>query len=255
VTPAGRDDFACYKAPAVKGTLARATSTLMLTGELGAATVTLGKPRLLCPPTSRDGGAVANPTTSLRCYKIQAGKQPKLAQRNVVVANDFGEQTLSVGKPQLLCVPSDVDDVVSTLGIDHFECHKAKPAAGAPRAATRSVWIENPLDAATVTVAKAKLFCDPVATNGAIVEDPSARLVCYKTAPTKKACVADAPAHARAACKQEADCGGEKSATNLCVKQPAFVKTTVSVRNELGDETAIAVKRDVLCISSEDRTR
>ena len=252
-TPAGRDDFTCYKAPAVKGTARPSSSTFALADEFGTATVTLGKPQPFCAPTSRNSRAIADPTANLRCYKIQPPKQPKFAGRSVVVENDFGTQTLIVAKPQLLCLPSERTDVPSPLGIDHFECYKAKLAASTPSFGARSVRIENWLDAATVTVSKPKLFCNPVSTDGAVVEDPTARLVCYKTAPAKKACVADAPEHAREACKQESDCGGERSVTSLCVKQPALVKTNVALRNELGDEAAIVVKRDVLCVSSEER--
>jgi hypothetical protein len=156
-----------------------------------------------------------------------------------------------VAKPQLLCVPTEIAGTPSDLGIDHFECYKGKPAKGTPKFAARGARLADRFAAAAVVVAKPQLFCTPVSKDGAALHDPTARLRCYKSATAKKACALDAPQNAGAPCKQEQDCGGEKSITSLCVKQPPFAKRTVVVENDLGQESATVAKRQLLCVRSE----
>ena len=245
---APRDAFDCYKAPAAKGTAPRAR-TVDLADVFAGGAATIGTPQLLCAPSAKDGATVGDPTANLRCYKLKPAQ--KLAKRTVIVANEFGAETVIVAKPQLLCVPTEIAGTPSDLGIDHFECYKAKTAKGTPKFAPRGAQLADRFAAAAVVIAKPQLLCTPVSKDGTVLHDPAARLRCYKGVAAKKACALDAPQHAGQPCKQERDCGGEKAVTALCGKQAPFAKQAVVVENELGQETATVGKRQLLCVPSE----
>ena len=94
------DHFKCYKA---KGDLVNVIVNLQ--DQFGLEPLVLvGHPKLFCNPVDKNGEGIKDPTAHLTCYKIVAGPEPA---RDVVVANQFGEQTLEVKHPQLLCVPSE----------------------------------------------------------------------------------------------------------------------------------------------------
>jgi len=67
--------------------------------------VTLTKPVRLGVPTSVDDGGIADPNSQLTCYQVT--KTSKFKKRNVAIGNEFGEFTLTVKKPNMLCVPSN----------------------------------------------------------------------------------------------------------------------------------------------------
>jgi len=64
--------------------------------------VLVAKPKLFCNPVDKNSEGILNPAAHLTCYKINDDG----VKRNVFVENQFGVQTLKVGKPELLCVPS-----------------------------------------------------------------------------------------------------------------------------------------------------
>jgi hypothetical protein len=78
----------------------------------GGRTVTVGRALLDCAPVGvqsdphgsigRFTDVVRNTIDHLVCYEIRDRDE----RRDVLVHNEFGEQPLTVAKPQLLCVPS-----------------------------------------------------------------------------------------------------------------------------------------------------
>lgn len=65
--------------------------------------VRVGKAASLCVPVDKNGEGISDPDTHLTCYKIKPDKRTKL---DVVIENQFGEQTLRVDNSKMLCVPS-----------------------------------------------------------------------------------------------------------------------------------------------------
>ena len=55
-----------------------------------------------CTPVDKNGEGIVNPDNTLTCYQIRS---EKLAQE-IVIDNQFGEQTFQLKKSKRLCVPS-----------------------------------------------------------------------------------------------------------------------------------------------------
>ena len=65
------------------------------------------RPVSLCAPVEKKGVPIADSVTHLTCYAIQdLSRNVKPGGRLVVVRNQFGVETLTVVRPQTLCVPS-----------------------------------------------------------------------------------------------------------------------------------------------------
>jgi hypothetical protein len=98
------DHFKCYKAKGASPNVA-----VDLEDQFGVEPeVLVEQPKLFCNPVDKNGEEIRNPAAHLTCYKINADGE----NRDVVVENQFGGQTLEVEKPKLLCVPSDKIDVI-----------------------------------------------------------------------------------------------------------------------------------------------
>ena len=100
----GLDHFKCYKAKGEAPNVA-----VNLEDQFGVEPgVLVKKPELFCNPVDTNREGIRNPAAHLTCYKIKADGE----KRDVVATNQFGEQTLEVKKPTLLCVPSEKVDVI-----------------------------------------------------------------------------------------------------------------------------------------------
>ena len=99
------DHFQCYEA---EGDLVNLI--VDLEDQFGPEPVVLvGEPKLFCNPVDKNGEGINDPEAHLTCYEIEAGGE---VERVVVIANQFGEQTLEVDDSELLCVPSAKIDVI-----------------------------------------------------------------------------------------------------------------------------------------------
>ena len=103
--PAGPDDLDLYKAKTTRGTPKFERREVSLVDQWIDENVTLTKPVRLGVPTSVDQDGIFNPNSQLTCYKLT--KVSKFEKRNVEIENRFGEFTLTVRKPNMLCVPSN----------------------------------------------------------------------------------------------------------------------------------------------------
>lgn len=89
--------------------------------ELGA---TVRRPEMLCNPVSKNGEEIQNPDAHLVCYKTTPPtQQPPFEKREVIVNNQFGQQTLRVkNRDNLICVPSQQVEALQCGGITGQQC-------------------------------------------------------------------------------------------------------------------------------------
>jgi len=72
---------------------------------VGAFTVDLKKPFLLCQPTAKNGSPIINPLLNYCCYKAKSATKVKA---NFNITDQFGALQLGTKKPFLLCNPCSV---------------------------------------------------------------------------------------------------------------------------------------------------
>ena len=85
--------------------------------------VDVGEPVLFANPVQKTVGdevtEIENPDKHLVFYAIEGG----VFQTQVQIDNQFGEQTLDVGNPYYLGVPSEKVNFVEVKPLDHFKCY------------------------------------------------------------------------------------------------------------------------------------
>ena len=75
--------------------------------------VEVKKPKLICIPCTKDGFEIKNPDFILKLYQIKKPKEaPKFEPRDVLVTDQFGEETLTVKKPKYLAVPALKEEII-----------------------------------------------------------------------------------------------------------------------------------------------
>lgn len=100
------DHFKCYKAGGKK-----VEKTVRLEDQFGIEPrVKVKEPELFCNPVSKNEERIKNPAGHLTCYEIEDGDDDE--ERRLRVKDQFGERTLKVGEPKLLCVQSETISVV-----------------------------------------------------------------------------------------------------------------------------------------------
>ncbi len=116
--PPNPDPFQCYRIKVTKGTPKFAPVLgVAVEDQLGTMTVNVKKPIRLCNPVNENGGDPTAPThpQHLLCYQVTAvAGSPKFASLGTFANSEFGPQTLTVIKPEELCVPSSKTVVTTT---------------------------------------------------------------------------------------------------------------------------------------------
>jgi hypothetical protein len=110
----------------------------------------------------------------MMCYKI---KEPRFQRQEVIVENQFGQQTLTVLRPYDLCVPAEKDNVPSELNMNHFKCYKV--AQGSTRFEQRQVELADQFETKATTIRRPRLLCNPVDKGGEGIMAPDSHLTCY----------------------------------------------------------------------------
>ncbi len=179
------DHFKCYQARITRGTPKFLPQTVTLTDQFETVDTLVRKPATLCNPVSKNTEPTVDPTAHLACYATKDSRTARFPKREVIVANQFGEQRVVVQKPYQLCVPTEKGIVPapptpSSLAVDHYRCYKAKPAKGSPVVDGVSVTLADQFEARQAIVKKCLRFCTPVSKNGEPLLDPAAHLTCYK---------------------------------------------------------------------------
>src|SRR5207253_2710682 len=101
------DHFECYKARTAPRTPHFHPGSVTLADRFGTRRATVVRPDALCNPVDKNGEGIRDGATYLVCYKVIPAETP--ATGPVPVRNQFGDQTLAVGKSRVLCVPSAKD--------------------------------------------------------------------------------------------------------------------------------------------------
>jgi hypothetical protein len=143
-----------------------------LVDQFVTSTATVIRPDRLCNPADKNGEGIDDPTAHLMCYKIREGS---FARREVLVRNQFGDQTLTVVKPASLCNPADKDSVPRQSNGNHFKCYRVRGRGFA----SRTVSVADQFESQMATLVKPRLLCNPVDKNGEGIVDPTAHLTCY----------------------------------------------------------------------------
>jgi hypothetical protein len=184
------DAFLCYKGKRPKSEPKFAPTTVAVTDELETRPVDLKAPKLVCAPVDLGSGLI-DADTSLLAYKAQATKGTVYAPAaGVEVLDELGELYVDVkANPGLLLVPTathpDSDPSPpdpQQHALDHYRCHKAKPAEGhAPLAEDQQIALPGQASGpALFDVKKATRLCEPVDALGAEIKHAANHLMCYK---------------------------------------------------------------------------
>lgn len=81
--------------------------TVVVEDQFGEKETTVYMPQLLCNPASKDGSEILNARDHLVCYQIiRRGPGPKSEDLLVSTSDQFGDLTLEVVEPRLLCLPA-----------------------------------------------------------------------------------------------------------------------------------------------------
>jgi hypothetical protein len=169
--PSG-DHFKCYRARVTP--FVRRTVTLV--DQFASSTASVVRPARFCAPADKNGEDIDDPTAHLMCYQI---REAAFSRRTVLVRNQFGDQTLTVLRPESLCNPAEKNGVASQLGINHFKCYRV---AG-PGFAQLTVSVADQFETQSTTLLTPRLLCNPVDKNGEGIVDPAAHLTCYTIKP------------------------------------------------------------------------
>ena len=157
--------------------------------------------KLFCNPVDKneEGRNILDvEPTHLTGYKIKIENEDS-EDRQLVISNQFGEQTVLVKESELMFVPSIktfVDSVATEagdlLGVNHFKCHKADgfddiadlgENEGDPVSLDDQFSDGEPYE--NIEVKKALLFCNPAVKNHegeTPITNEAAHLTCYEIA-------------------------------------------------------------------------
>jgi hypothetical protein len=172
------DHYKCYKV--TNEPFAQRPVTLV--DQFGTTSATVIRPTRFCNPADKNSGGILDPTAHLMCYQL---RESGFARRTVVVRNQFGDQTVTVVKPETLCNPAEKNGVpfgnANGASLDHFKCYRIR----AKGFTTRTVTLTDQFETRTDTVLKPRLLCNPVDKNGEGIPNPALHLTCYtlKAAP------------------------------------------------------------------------
>jgi hypothetical protein len=170
--------YKCYKVTNEPFTQRAVT----LEDQFGSSTATVIKATRFCNPADKNSGGIVDPTAHLMCYTI---RESGFTKRTVVVRNQFGDQTVTVLKPETLCNPAEKNGVpfgsADGAFLDHFKCYRIRGKGFTKR----DVTLTDQFETRTDTVLKPKLLCNPVNKNNEGIPNSALHLTCYtlKAAP------------------------------------------------------------------------
>ncbi len=173
------DHFKCY--PVTSSVLGATGDSVTLSDQfLAGDTRTVGAPVRFCNPVQKTFNSETTSITNLNAHLTMYALSPASGPSwTVNIANQFGNQTLSVDPSTILAVPTQKQPHGPPTGLDHFKCY---PASGNPLTALVDLLDQFGPDVG-VQVLQPVLFCNPVHKVHEIVEypisHPAEHLVCY----------------------------------------------------------------------------
>src|SRR5262249_55552360 len=105
------DSYRCYRA--MRATPIFAPRHVTLADAFETTTGFVSRPDTTCNPADVAGEGMGDATAHLACYRMR--EPAGFASRTLLVRNRFGDETLTVSRPQGLCVPSEQNHVTSAL--------------------------------------------------------------------------------------------------------------------------------------------
>jgi hypothetical protein len=126
-----------------------------------------------------------NPRAHLVCYPITVSLQ--FTPRTVLVKNQFGSMTMTVVRPETLCLPSPK----ATTGapgrvptkLDHYTCYTIDPHGTFQ---SRVVKLDDQFGTSRDTVVTPVRLCAPTRKNASPLIRPRRYLVCYQIKSARK---------------------------------------------------------------------
>jgi cysteine-rich repeat protein len=211
------DHVLCYKTTSLVPFSRR---TVSLVDQLETADADVVRPRSLCLPASKNGGAVLDPVTHAEEYRIKSALA-HVRRRGVVVTDQFGTLTVDTVKAERLLVPTNKSlmgpATPPSPGVaDHYKCYKVKVRAPKfPKGIQATV--ADQFEDRLYDVKKPRHLCVPASKDGEPLVHPVAHLMCYEVKRAR-----EEPKHVR--------------------------RFGVQVANQFGAETLDSVREETLCV-------
>ncbi len=103
------EHFKCYKVRVTTGTPKFVPTTVTISDQFISPAINFSvvKPKLLCVPTDKNGEGIVNQDRALLCYKAKSAS-PVTTPASAFTNNQFGPETVHMGKDEQLCIPSVV---------------------------------------------------------------------------------------------------------------------------------------------------
>ncbi len=149
----------------------------------GPGVIDLKKQKRLCAPADVNGTDPTAPTDPdhLAVFTIKQ-RSPKFHPvKGVIVDNEFGEQSMSVTKPDRLLVPTaksltTYPVMPATFGVDHFKCYKIAYA----KMRQFGISLQDQFGSITIDVKKPVELCVHADKKHEGIPDLTQNLMCYK---------------------------------------------------------------------------
>ena len=163
------DHFNVYNASGPDGPI------VQITDQFGSVITDLGSPSHFLVPADKNAEGITDFFSHLTSYDIL---DPVLAPPTVIVINQFGTQTLSLGESSTLLVPTEKLITPGPVDLDHYHCYEASgPAIDV------GVSIQDQFQTQSAVVLDPFLFCTPADKNGEGIQNPDDHLTIYNYTP------------------------------------------------------------------------
>ncbi len=118
--------------------------------------------RSVCVPTEASGTPSALNVDRFKCYDAQkpAG-EPRFAERQVLLADQFESKLTRVIQPQRVCNAVDEDGQGMISPAAELHCYKIKAVGGQPKFVRRDVGAGNEFGSETLSAQKPTMLCVP----------------------------------------------------------------------------------------------
>ncbi len=177
---AAPDPTKCYQTRVTSGTAAFQARSVLVADRIGAVTTDARTVRTLCNPVDVSGQGIVDRSAHLLCYGTLEARQLTRPLPDYQVTDQLGSLTLSLVKPERLCLPAEKNGAPSALGGGGFRCYKARVKGGTPAFAPVSVTLADQLESRPASVTKPVLLCLATSVDGVAAPDPDAALACYR---------------------------------------------------------------------------
>ncbi len=157
------------------------TGPIVLEDQFGVVTINAGDLDFLAYPAVKNGEPIIDPSAHQTWWLI-SDPHPSTT---VSIANQFGQQLLTIGSGKYLVAPARVGAPGASLPYNHYKCYSA---SGTP--VNVALVLQGRHGIEYVTATTPELFCTPVTKTIAGISypptDPGMRMVCYRLSPVEK---------------------------------------------------------------------